>query len=130
MYRRSEQANSMPELSGPPSKYLSSKRSPEAAIDALNYTVAAQNATEVQDIQNAPSISMVRFLVESDQMSFLPTISIYVERGTNHSQVRLLYMNAAALILWKEMGKQATEIGTQHRPARTALLAFVVPFSE
>lgn len=118
------------EADGPPSGDFSSKYSLDSTIGAPNYTVVAQNANEVQDIRNAPSVSMARFLVESDQMGLLPTISIYAERGTNRSQVRLLYMNAAALIIWKEMGKQPAEIGTQHRPARTALLAFGMPFSE
>jgi len=114
----------------PPSIDFSPEHSPDAISHTPNYTVVAQNASELQDIQNAPSVSMARFLVESDQMGLLPTISIYAERGTNRSQVRLLYMNAAALIIWKEMGKQPTEIGAQHRPARTALLAFGMPFSE
>jgi len=34
----------------------------------------------------------------------LPTISIYVERGNDATTVRLLYMNAAGLRIWKEMG--------------------------
>jgi hypothetical protein len=135
MNRRPDQDDSMP--SGPdrpPSIDFSPEHSPDATSDATsdtpNYTVVAQNANELQDIQNAPSVSMARFLVESDQMGLLPTISIYAERGPNRSQVRLLYMNAPALIIWKEMGKQPTEIGVQHRPARTALLAFGMPFSE
>jgi hypothetical protein len=43
---------------------------------------------------------------------------------------RLLYMNATAPCIWKGMGKQPTELGSQHRPPRAALLPFGVPFSE
>jgi hypothetical protein len=84
----------------------------------------------VQDIRNAPAVSMARYLVEHDQMALVPTISIYAERGNDRSSVRLLYMNAAALRTWKEMGMHPTEIGTQHRPARTAELVYGMPFSE
>jgi hypothetical protein len=73
---------------------------------------------------------MSKFLVDHDQLALLPTISIYAERGEDRTTVRLLYMNAVALRIWKEMGLRATEIGMQHRPARTAILAFGMPFSE
>jgi len=102
----------------------------ESSVGALNYTVIAQDAAELQDIQNAPAVSMARFLVEHGRMGLLPTISIYSERGTDRGNVRLLYMNAAALRIWKEMGMHPTEIGVQHRPARTAELAFGMPYSE
>jgi hypothetical protein len=39
-------------------------------------------------------------------------------------------MNAVALRIWKAMGKQPKLIGAQHRPPKTAQLAFGVPFSE
>ena len=96
----------------------------------MNYTVVSQDATEVQDTRNAPAFSMARFLVERDKMGLLPTISIYAERGNDRNHVRVLYMNATALRVWKEMGMHPTEIGTQHRPARTAALVFGMPFSE
>ena len=96
----------------------------------LNYTIVAQDADEVQDIQNAPAVSMARFLTEHDQMELVPTISIYAERGSDRTQIRLLYMNAVALRIWKEMGMHPTEIGMRHRPTRTAVLAFGMPFSE
>jgi hypothetical protein len=101
-----------------------------SAAWALNYTVIAQNAAELQDIQNAPAVSMPRFLVEHGRMGLVPTISIYGERGTDRDKARLLYMNAAALRIWKEMGVHPTEIGVQHRPARTAELVFGMPYSE
>ena len=97
---------------------------------ALNYTVIAQSADEVRHVENAPAVSMAKFLVDHHQLGLLPTISIYAERGEDRATVRLLYMNAVALRIWKEMGMRATEIGMQHRPARTAILAFGMPFSE
>jgi hypothetical protein len=39
-------------------------------------------------------------------------------------------MNAVALVVWKAMGKLPNLIGAQHRPPKTALLSFGVPFSE
>jgi hypothetical protein len=101
------------------------------SIDAPpRYTVVAQNAEEVQDTRNAPAVTMARFLTDSEQMTLVPSISIYAERGRDRKQVRILYMNAVALRVWKEMGMQPTEIGTRHRPPATAVLAFGMPFSE
>ena len=97
---------------------------------AMNYTVIAQSANEVQDVQNAPSVSMGPYLVSSGQNRLLTTLSIYSLRGNSRKQVRLLYMNGTALRLWKDMGKQPNQIGTQHRPPHAALLSFGVPFSE
>ncbi|WP_035358396.1 hypothetical protein [Edaphobacter aggregans] len=96
----------------------------------LSYEIVAQSAEEVQDIQNAPAISMGQYLIESEQVKLLTTISIYTQQGESRDQVRLLYMNAAALLIWKAMGKQPTLLGFLHRPPKTALLAFGVPFSE
>jgi hypothetical protein len=96
----------------------------------LNYTIVAQSVEEVQDIQNAPAICMGPYLIDSGQVQLLTTISIYAQRGEAREQVRLLYMNAVALGIWKAMGKQPSLIGAQHRPPKTALLAFGVPFSE
>src|SRR5271154_7411177 len=93
----------------------------------LNYEIVAQSAEEVQDTQNAPSVSMGSYLIESGQTQLLTTISIYSERGQSREQVRLLYMNAVALRVWKAMGKKPSLIGAQHRPSRTALLSFGVP---
>jgi hypothetical protein len=97
---------------------------------ALNYEIVAQNAEEVQDIQNAPAISIGPYLIESDQVRLLTTISIYTQHGESREQARLLYMNAAALLIWRAMGKEPRLIGFLHRPPKTALLAFGVPFSE
>lgn len=102
----------------------------ECSRKTLNYKIVAQSADEVQDIQNAPAISMGFYLIDSAQTQLLTTISIYAQRGEVREQVRLLYMNAVALRIWKAMGKQPKLIGAQHRPPKTALLAFGVPFSE
>lgn len=102
----------------------------ENSQKALNYTIVSQSAEEVQDIQNAPAVSMGPYLIDSGQTQLLTTISIYAERGEVREQVRLLYVNAVALHIWKAMGKQPNLIGAQHRPPKMALLAFGVPFSE
>jgi hypothetical protein len=85
---------------------------------------------DILDIQNSPAISMGPFLISSGQTSLLTTISVYSERGTSAEQVRLLYMNPAALSVWRAMGKPTSAIGSQKRPPKTALLAYGVPFSE
>ena len=103
---------------------------PGRSRTALNYQIVAQSTEEVQDIQNAPAISMGPYLIESEQVKLLTTISIYTQQGETRDQVRLLYMNAAALLIWKAMGKEPKLIGFLHRPPKTALLAFGVPFSE
>jgi hypothetical protein len=79
---------------------------------------------------NAPAISMGQYQIESDQVKLLTTISIYAQHGESRDQMRLPYMNAPALLIWKAMGKQPKLIGSLHRPPKTALLAFGVPFSE
>ena len=102
----------------------------ERSRQSLNYEIVAQSAEEVQDTQNAPAVSMGPYLIESGQTRLLTTISIYSERGESREQVRLLYMNAVALRVWKAMGKKPTLIGAQHRPSRTPNQLFGVPFSE
>jgi hypothetical protein len=107
-----------------------SDTSPSDGVERLTYTIISQDADEVQDIQNAPAVSMGRFLAERDQMELIPAISIYAERGSERKCIRLFYMNSIALRIWKEMGMNPTEIGTRHRPTRTAVLAFGMPFNE
>ena len=96
----------------------------------LNYSVIAQSAEDLQDLRNAPAISMGAYLVESGQVKLLTTLSIYAQRGESRDQVRLLYMNAVALRLWEAMGNSPRIIGARHRPPKTALLNLGVPFSE
>lgn len=103
---------------------------PENSEKSLNYEIVAQSAEEVQDVRNAPPFSIGPWLIQSGQTELLTTISIYSERGANRDQVRLLYMNAAAMRIWNAMGKNPTRVGAQHRPPRTALLMYGVPFSD
>ena len=100
------------------------------ASAALNYQIVAQNAEDVQNIENAPAVSMGPHLLESGQTSLLRTISIYSLRGESREQMRLLYMNAAAIQVWEEMGKTPRIVGAQVRPPHAALLTFGVPFSK
>ena len=97
---------------------------------AFTYGTIAQTSSDVQDVQNSPAISMGPYLIISGQTELLRSISVYSERGKSRDQVRLLYMNAAALGIWRAMGKRTYIIDAQKRPPRTAQLAFGVPFSE
>jgi hypothetical protein len=98
--------------------------------NGFTYGTIAQTASDVQDLQNSPAISMGPYLIISEQTELLRSISIYSERGNRREQVRLLYMNAAALGVWKAMGKPTHIIDVQKRPPRSAQLAYGVPFSE
>ena len=95
-----------------------------------DYTIVAQNAIEVQNVQNAPSVSMRAFLMAWGEMYSYPIISIYKRDGYDRKHARLLYMNAAALRIWKIMGMCPRQIGTQHRPPHSAVLSFGIPFGE
>ncbi|MBB6147301.1 hypothetical protein HNQ77_005297 [Silvibacterium bohemicum] len=96
----------------------------------LNYEIVAQSADEVQDIQNAPALSMRNYLEESGQLRLITSISIYSQLGKDRAQLRLLYMNTVAFLIWQSMEKQPRPIGAQHRPPQNAVLAFGIPFSE
>jgi hypothetical protein len=98
--------------------------------DAFAYGTIAQTASDVQDVDNSPAISMGPYLIISGQTELLRSISIYSERGKSREQVRLLYMNEAAIGVWRAMGKRTHIIDAQKRPPRTAQLAYGVPFSE
>ena len=97
---------------------------------ALNYQIVAQSAEDVQNIENAPAVSMGPYLIKSGQRSLLTAISIYSLRGESREQIRLLYMNPAAIRVWEEMGKAPKIIGAQVRPPHAALLTLGVPFSQ
>ena len=97
---------------------------------ALNYQIVAQSAEDIQNIENAPAVSMGPYLLKSGQRSLLTKISVYSLRGESREQIRLLYMNPAAIRVWEQMGKTPKIIGAQIRPPHTALLAFGVPFSK
>ena len=100
------------------------------AIASANYTILAQSRGELMFPDNSPSISMWPYLLGSSQTRRLNEISIYSARGTSSAQSRLLYMNAFALRMWREMRMPVTIIGESHRPPHGALLCFGMPFSE
>jgi hypothetical protein len=99
-------------------------------IASANYTVVAQNRDEVMVPENSPSVSMWPYLLNSAQPRRLNHISVYTGRDTSRDQSRLLYMNADALSVWREMDMCVTIIGESHRPPRSAMLSFGMPFSE
>ncbi len=96
----------------------------------MNYTIVSQDRDEMMLAMNAPSITMWPYLLQSAQTQVLNRISVYMERGTSSEQARLLYMNAEAVKIWREMGRRFTVIGEAHRPPRSAVLSFGMPFSE
>lgn len=96
----------------------------------MNYTVVVQSVADIRDIQNAPAVSMGSYLLKTGQMRLLTTLSIYSLPGTTVEEARLLYMNATALRVWKEMEKSPRVTGTRFRPPHAALLTYGVPFSE
>ncbi len=114
----------------PTSNDLLLRLNPGHSPVAMNYKIVAQSAVDIHDIQNAPSVSMGPYLLATGQIRLLTTISIYSFRGESDEHARLLYMNATALRIWEEMGKNPKIIGLQFRPPHAALLAFGVPFSE
>lgn len=101
-----------------------------SSVVSANYKILAQHRDTVLIPENSPSISMWPYLQDSLQTIRLNTISVYVARGDSREQTRLLYMNAAALSVWREMGMSVTIIGETNRPPRTAALCFGMPFSE
>ena len=103
--------------SGPTSNDLLHRLVAKQSPPELNYQIVAQSADDVQDTENAPAVSMAPHLLKSGHIE-------------SREQMRLLYMNAAAIQVWEEMGKMPRIIGAQFRPPRTALLTFGVPYSE
>ncbi len=116
--------------SNPTSNDLLFRLDPGHSRSVMNYKTVAQSVFDIRDVQNAPSVSMMPYLLATERIQLLTTISIYSLRGEDAEQARLLYMNAAALHIWEEMGKNPKIIGSQFRPPHTALLTFGVPFSE
>ena len=116
--------------SGPTSNDLLHRLVARQTRPEPNYQVIAQSLEDVQNVENAPAVSMMPYLLRSGQIRLLTMISVYSLRGESRDQVRLLYMNAVAIRVWNEMEKAPKIIGAQFRPPRTALLTFGVPFSE
>jgi hypothetical protein len=96
----------------------------------MSYHVLSQTAAEVADLGNAPAVAIGPYLLKTEQTRLLRVISIYGKRGDSREQLRLLYMNAPALALWREMGKRANIIQQTKRPPTSATLVVGVPFSE
>ena len=97
---------------------------------AAIYTAIAQTIDELRAPDSSPSHSMWPYLVRTGQTDRLSTISIYAHRGTSRVQARLLYLNAGALALWKEMKMPGSIIGESYRPPWNAILNFGMPFSK
>jgi hypothetical protein len=96
----------------------------------MSYDVLCQTAAEVADVENAPRSPFGPYLFRTEQTRLLRVIRIYAKRGDSREQLRLLYMNAPALALWRKMGKAANVVARAKRPPPSAILAFGVPFSE
>jgi hypothetical protein len=103
---------------------------PDDKTASANYTIVSQSRDEVAQVANSPSVSMWPYLVQTEQPKLLNSLSVYTDRGSTREQTRVLYMNAGALKLWREMGHATTVIGQSHRPPRSATLSFGMPFSE
>ena len=101
----------------------------KTSIARANYTIVAQSRLEVMVPDNSPSHSMWPYLVNSAQTRRLNEISVYAHRGTSRDQARLLYMNAGALNLWREMGMPGSVVGEVNRPPWNAVLSFGMSFS-
>ena len=99
-------------------------------VSSAHYTILAQSRNEMMFPDNSPSVSMWPYLQSSSQTRRLNSISVYAARGTSRDQMRVLYMNAGALRLWREMGMPVNIIGETNRPPRTAMLSFGMPFAE
>lgn len=116
--------------SGPTSNNLLRGLMAKHSPPGLNYKIIAQSAEDIQNLENAPAISMGPYLLKSGRARLLTTISVYSLRGESRQELRLLYMNAAAIQVWEQMGKAPNIIGSRDRPPHGALLTFGVPFSE
>lgn len=95
-----------------------------------NYWVVRQGLEEVRDPENSPAVSMQAYLVETRQEDLFREVSVYLQRGASREEVRILYMNALAIRIWRDMGKAPDVVGRRQRPPQDAVLGFGVPFSE
>lgn len=96
----------------------------------LNYSILQQTTEQLKETENSPSVSMWPYLVDSAQTQLINQISIYAESGQTVERARVLYMNAPALEVWKKMDRATAAVGEVHRPPKSALLLFGMPFSE
>ena len=74
--------------SGPTSNDLLERLVAKSTPGARHYQIVAQSAEDMQNIENAPAVSMGPYLLKSGQRSFLMTISIYSLRGESREQIR------------------------------------------
>jgi hypothetical protein len=70
---------------------LWSRLNTEYPPKTMNYEVVAQNTDEVENIQNAPPVSMGAYLVDSDRTQLLTTISICSERRKPRPDTVVVY---------------------------------------
>jgi len=96
----------------------------------MPYYLITQSAQEVMRPENSPARNIGDYLVKTERSALINTISIYSQRGDSAEQLRLFYMNDAALAIWKEMGHTPLVRETLRRPGRKAELCFGVPYSE
>jgi len=94
----------------------------------LNYSILQQSTEDLRETENSPSLSMWPYLVDSAQTQLINRISIYGEKGDTAERARVLYMNATALDVWNKMKKATVTVGEVHRPPKSAVLLFGMPF--
>ncbi len=71
----------------------------------MSYHVLSQAAAEAANLENTPAVVIGPYLLATGQTGLLRVMSVYIKRGESREQLRLLYMNAPALALWREIGK-------------------------
>jgi hypothetical protein len=86
----------------------------------VNYQFVAQSAEDVQNIENAPAVRIGPYSIKSGQIQLLTTVSVYRLRGESREQIRMPSMNAEAIHVWEEMGREPKIIGEQVRPPPAA----------
>ena len=63
-----------------------SRRPVDQRVLDLDYQIIAQSADDVENIENAPAVSMGPYLLRSGQVRLLTTISIYCLREDSREQ--------------------------------------------
>jgi hypothetical protein len=96
----------------------------------VNYSIFSQGASEVREAADSPAFTMGEYLDKTGQFRLLGSISFYSSRRISAGRMRMLYMNDAALAIWRAMGHVVEVLGMVRRPPQEALLTFGVPFNE
>lgn len=94
------------------------------------YSILLQSREDIDDPSKSPAIMMWPYLLASAQTQRLNESSIYVEHGATAEKIRFLYFNDFALSIWQEMRKGGPVLGRLHRPPRSAVLSFGMPFAD